>query len=157
MARSSENAGLVSNSERMADVGLRIGSHNGPGGKYCLAALGQALDQASSAMQLFAGSPRRYWSSARIPPEHSDEFRDKGAHLYKTVHSVYIVNACDQPDTRNARMTLHSLVDQLKWAERHGCDSVVFHPGSRKDNPRDDAIGWLIESCRNIMAEYDGP
>jgi deoxyribonuclease-4 len=141
----------------LASMNLRIGSHCGPGGKLCLASLEQALDQGATALQMFAGNPQRYWPSSSTSDEIFAEYKTKGAGVYSMIHSVYILNACEKPDQRNARMTRHSLVKQLVWAERAGCKSLVFHPGSAKENDRGDAVGWLIEAVTEVMTDYEGP
>lgn len=142
--------------EQLMASGLRIGKHV-EGGKKAIVGLEEALSHGATALQMFAGSPQRYWPTASIPPETLAEFRERGSALYKMIHSVYILNACENPEERNYRMTYHSLVKQLAWAEKAGCESLVFHPGSAKENPRDDAIGWLIECVNQVMADYEGP
>ncbi len=77
--------------------------------------------------------------------------------MYKVVHSVYITNICENPENRGWKMTQHSLVNQLEWAERHDCDALVFHPGSPKDNDRGQALEWGHENLREVLICYTGP
>lgn len=144
----------------MEKTGLRIGRHYGPGGKESLFTLKQALEEGASAMQLFGGNPRHYWCSKSVSDEHARLFREYGSHLYKVVHACYITNIAEDPDGENGRahrMTIHSLVNHLEWAERMGCDSVVFHPGSPKDKPRDDAMNWSFQALKEVLTTYQGP
>lgn len=145
-----------SRSKRMVGTGLRIGKHFVPGGKYILQTLQECLDAPASAMQFFPGNPKRYWPS-EPEPEHIDSFKGHTADMWKVVHSPYITNIAEVPDARAAKYTRNSLKRQLLWAEKLGCDAVVFHPGSAKDNPRDDALQWAFEALIEIMGEYEGP
>jgi deoxyribonuclease-4 len=142
---------------KMNSTGLRVGRHYGPGGKYLLESLVQVLDEPASAMQLFPGNPHRYWAS-KPADEHREAFLEKSSHLYKVAHANYLTNIAANPSTeRGYRMTINSLINNLEWAERHGCDSLVFHPGSPKDYDFADAMQWSEEALREVLTRYEGP
>ncbi len=65
--------------QKMLNTGLRIGKHFGPGGKFALSTLEQAIDAPASAMQLFAGNPQRYWGS-KVPDEDICHAGERGKH-----------------------------------------------------------------------------
>lgn len=156
MAEINIKTSMTPRHSKMNRTGLRIGRHYSPGGKLVVETARAALTEAASAIQLFPGNPQRYWGS-NTTDEDRDTFLALTEHLHKVVHSVYITNIAENPTERGWRMTQHSLVNQLEWAERHGCQQLVFHPGSPKKANRDDALQWSLENLREVMIRYEGP
>ncbi len=136
--------------------GLRIGRHYSPGGSNVLATIAEIYDEAASAIQIMAGNPHHYWAS-KSALDQADKFKELTSHLYKVVHAPYITNLCTPQDERGHRMTIHSLVNQLEWAEAMGCDSLVHHPGSPKDRDRKEALDDAYSASKEVLAIYTGP
>lgn len=139
---------------RLSRTGLRIGRHV-EGGKMLMNGLAEILDAPATAMQLFAGNPHRYWGSQTSDADR-DAFIAASDGIFKIVHANYLTNIGLPPEDRGGKMTRHSLVNLLEWCDRHAIDQLVFHPGSAKDESKEQALEWAEDALREVLIRYEG-
>jgi deoxyribonuclease-4 len=120
-------------------------------------AVERGIERECDAIQVFHQSPRM-WRPTNHRPENIAAFNEAFAasRLRSTViHAVYLINtASADPEIREKSLT--SLTHALHLGDEIGADGVVLHAGSRKGDPRDEAIARSGELVGEALARSDG-
>ncbi|MBX9696305.1 MAG: TIM barrel protein, partial [Cyanobacteria bacterium] len=130
-----------------------IGAHVN-GGLKCTS---KAVEIGAEAVQIFIGSPQTW----RAPKPSPDEILDfKKEHLQNClgpifVHGNYLVNTAS-PDPVNYKRSVSNLHNALRMADAVGASGLIFHPGSTKDHPYDEAISRVVQSLTTVLEDYRG-
>lgn len=138
---------------------MRFGFHlSTEGGLF--RAIDQALERGSEALQIFAGSPRR-WSRPPLDLEEARRFREEVTRLCLrplVVHSSYLVNLAS-PDGEVRRRSIREVVEDLRRAQLVGADFVVVHMGHHKGAGEEKGLRLLLLSLGEVLerAPSNGP
>ncbi len=131
-----------------------IGAHCNGGLK---GATTKAVEIGAGAMQIFIGSPQT-WQAPTPSQEEISNFRkshrqNKLGPIF--VHGNYLVNLAS-PDPTNYEKSIANLFIGLRIADAVGASALIFHPGSTKDYPYEEAISRVVRSLKAVLHEYQG-
>lgn len=111
----------------------------------------------ANTIQIFGTSPYS-WSITK----HSEEEIAKFKVAYKAaklgpiyLHAPYIVNLAS-PDPILVKRSELSLEGNLRIAESIGAEGVIFHIGSSKGSPKEEARAQVSKSVRDILKKVSG-
>ena len=110
---------------------------------------GEALDCES--IQVFTRNPLQ-WQGKKLSEAEADSFRRAalGSGIKSVVsHASYLINLAGDEYTR--KKSVNALTEEVERCYRLGIDSVVLHPGSARDGPREKAFDLLDESLREVL------
>lgn len=133
---------------------VEIGAHCNGGLK---SAPKKALEIGAQAVQIFIGSPQS-WKS---PTPDRDEIQGFKEEIRKNklgpvfVHGTYLVNLAS-PTVANYENSIENLSIGLRLADAAGASGLIFHPGSTKGEPYDDAILRVVRSIERVLEDYQG-
>jgi deoxyribonuclease-4 len=128
-----------------------IGAHVSAAG-----GLKKAIERAekigAECIQIFGASPRTFW--AKMPTE--QDLAEYKAALKKSgigpvfLHAAYLVNLASPKSDLRAK-SVKSLSDHLKIAELLGAQGLIFHIGSGKDMPREEAMDLTVKGMKEVL------
>ncbi|MDP3947597.1 MAG: deoxyribonuclease IV [bacterium] len=133
-----------------------IGAHVSAAGR-----LPDAIDRAkrigAECIQLFGASPREW---AARPPKKEDavdfqERRRKESIGPVYLHAAYLVNLAS-PNSALRAHSERSLADHLRIAGALGAEGLIFHIGSGKELPKEEAIRYVVGAMRRVLEEALG-
>ncbi len=130
---------------------MLIGAHVSPAGGL-VKALERGIERDCAAIQIFNQSPRA-WRPTRYGPDDFAAFREArsgGPVEAVVIHAVYLINAAST-DAEIRRKSLDSMIHALRTGDRIGAVGVVLHPGSAVGEPKDEAIGRIVEAVEEAL------
>ena len=131
-----------------------LGAHMSIAGGLPLAAE-RALSVDATALQIFTRNQKR-WESPPLAAEEARAFRQAAAPLrYVCAHAGYLVNLASPEEAARDRSRA-ALLDELDRAERLGCDCLVLHPGSPKEDGCQTGIRRVAEELRAVLGATAG-
>ncbi len=125
-----------------------IGAHLSIAGNFTNA-LTKTQEIGGNCLQIFSSSPRQ-WQRIPVSDEVCNTFREKSsltniAPIY--FHASYLVNLAD--DTRIGEQSIHTMIAELKLAEKMGILGSIIHLGSFKDREKNYEI--LFRNIEEIL------
>ena len=130
---------------------MLIGAHVSPAGGL-VKAHERGVERGCDAIQIFNQNPRMW-----RPTQHRDDdvaaFRGlmaEGPLEVIVIHAVYLINAASR-DAEVRRKSLDSMIHALRTGDRIGAVGVVLHPGSAVGEPKDEAIGRIVEAVEEAL------
>ncbi len=111
----------------------------------------------ADAIQIFGSSPRQ-WKVRTIPDEEIQKFQQvsRAAKMGPTFfHAPYLVNL-GSPDAALRRKSEKMLYENYQNAVRLGIAGVIFHIGSRRDLPWEEAKKHVVSVLSRILASVSG-
>ncbi len=111
----------------------------------------------ANTLQIFGSSPRVWRASVH---KEADTQRFKQAWKESSVvsiyiHAPYLINLAS-PDTELQRKSVESLSTQLMIAENLGINGVIFHIGSGKEMPKEQALKIVVEQLKQVLRKASG-
>jgi len=133
-----------------------IGAHVSTAGGYKNAII-KAEKIGAECIQIFGASPRSY--TAKMPDKKSiEEYKIalKNSTVKKVfLHAAYLVNlASDNKDI--FKKSVRNLIDHLQIAEMLGAQGLIFHIGSGKDQPREQALKLTLYGMKEVLKNVHG-
>ena len=131
-----------------------IGAHCNGGLK---SAPKKALEIGAQTVQIFIGSPQS-WRSPTPDRDEIQEFKDE---IRKNklgpvfVHGTYLVNLAS-PTVANYENSIENLSIGLRLADAAGASGLIFHPGSTKGEPYEEALSRVVHSIERVLEDYQG-
>jgi deoxyribonuclease IV len=114
----------------------------------------RAVERGCEALQVWGQSPRA-WRPTHWKPDDVAAFRElmgDGPVKSVTIHGIYLINAAStDPDLR--KKSAESLIHSLRTGDEIGADGVVFHPGSAKGEPNEEALPRVAELVKHALDE----
>ena len=134
---------------------MLIGAHVSPAGGLAKAHE-RGAERGCDAIQIFHQNPRM-WRPTRHRDEDVAAFCERmaeGPLQAVTIHAVYLINAASKdPEVR--RKSVESMVHALRTGDRIGATGVVLHPGSAVGEPKEEAMGRIVEAVGHALAESE--
>lgn len=135
---------------------IKIGAHvSTQGGLY--KAFENANHIGAEAIQIFGSSPQQW--SVRLPKEEDiKKFKaahEKSGNIPVFLHASYLANLASPSEITRAN-ALQSLTGHFKIAEMIGAQGLIFHIGSAKDQPKEDALVFVVEGAKKILGAVSG-
>lgn len=133
-----------------------IGAHvSVAGGLY--KAFENAKAIGAEAIQMFGASPRQWAVSLPTKAAVEQYFEAKKASDVKAVflHAPYLPNIAS-PDKDNRKKSVAALASHLKIADLIKSDGLIFHIGSSKPLPREEAVDAIVASMQEILDAVPG-
>lgn len=117
-------------------------------------AVERASAQGFNVIQIFASSPRSYsvptYSDEEITVFNSEFKEKKMEQLF--FHAVYLLNlSSEKPSLVN--VSIHSLIEYLRFGEQVGCTGTIFHIGSYKKLGFDAVKEQIAEAMKKVLDE----
>ena len=133
---------------------LLVGGHVNGGLK---SAPKKAKEIGAECIQIFIGSPQS-WMSPHPSEADFESFRvnveeNKLGPVF--VHGNYLVNLAS-PEEEKLERSILNLSIGLRLADRAGAKGLIFHPGSTRDEPYEEAISRVVSSINEVMKDYTG-
>lgn len=128
-----------------------LGAHMSISGGF-LTAVKQSVAAGADALQIFTKSQLR-WETSPISDDAAKEFRDAVAAArikFVSVHDSYLINLASG-DPELWRKSVNSLTHEVRRAEQLGCNCVVLHPGSPKDDGAEAGIARVGKGLREVL------
>ncbi len=133
-----------------------IGAHASTAGGLYLAAENAARIGAQ-ALQIFGASPRQW--SAKIPDKNAIEKYQTGLKKYNLgpvfLHAAYLINLAS-PDEMIRAKSIMSLTAHLQIVESLQAEGLIFHIGSGKEAPKEEAIKHLVQGVKEVLKKVPG-
>ncbi|MEK7636487.1 MAG: deoxyribonuclease IV [Patescibacteria group bacterium] len=134
----------------------RIGGHVSVAGGLKNGIL-RAKEIGANTIQFFGSSPRS-WAVQQHRKNDIEEFKNT-AKEYGVfplfIHANYLVNLAS-PDELLRKKSELSLRAQLKQANDIGVHGLIFHIGSGKETPKNEALTIVVGAIERIMGSVDG-
>jgi deoxyribonuclease IV len=129
----------------------KIGGHVSAAGGF-INCIKNAKNIGAEAIQVFAGSPRRY-DVLLLKKEELDKYKEeikkeKISPVY--IHASYLINLASE-DEVIFRKSVESIKNSLYFASKIGAKGVVYHPGSPKGGSKKEAINREIKAIKDIL------
>jgi len=134
----------------------RIGCHVSIAGGI-INAPERAADLGCEVFQMFSRSPQG-GAAPKITPEIVAEFKaqmDKHGQKACYIHAPYYINFASS-DNKIRSSSARIVREELERGSLIGARYVMFHPGSSKDLPREEALKITAEGVAKIMDGYKG-
>src|SRR3989338_615544 len=135
---------------------LQLGAHVGAaGGVYkCFE---NAVRIGANTIQIFGASPRQWRATLH---HEKDLLRFKEAWKQSDVvsvylHAPYLINLAS-PDTQLRAKSVENLTMHLKIAENLGANGLIFHIGSGKEMPKDQAVEIVVKQMKQVLKNAPG-
>ncbi|MFA5318051.1 MAG: deoxyribonuclease IV [Patescibacteria group bacterium] len=129
-----------------------IGAHVSAAGGY-KNAIKRAEEIGAECIQIFGASPRSYW--AKMPDKKDvEEYKSalKDSNIKAVfLHAAYLVNLASN-DASIFKKSVKNLSDHLKIAEMLGAEGLIFHIGSGKEQPREQAMKKTISGIKEVLS-----
>ncbi|MBI2036853.1 MAG: deoxyribonuclease IV [Candidatus Liptonbacteria bacterium] len=133
-----------------------IGAHVSAAGRLSLA-IDRARNIGAECIQLFGASPQQW--TARMPREaDTEDFKKRRAESGigpAYLHAAYLVNLAS-PDQALRERSERSLADHLKIAEMLGAEGLIFHVGSGKELPKEEAVRYVVGAMQRVLEAAPG-
>ncbi|MDR3164565.1 MAG: deoxyribonuclease IV [Synergistaceae bacterium] len=114
-------------------------------------AVERAVALGCETFQLFTHNPLQ-WRGASPTPAAVDEFRraliESGIKRV-TAHASYLINLAGEGSVLNK--SVDAMIYDIELCFQLGIDSLVVHPGSSKNGPRDEALTRLAASLDSVL------
>lgn len=134
----------------------KIGGHvSAAGGLYRV--IGNAEAIGAEAIQIFGASPRQW--SPKFPGK--EDFLKYKEHLAKSkvsvvyLHASYLVNL-GSPDDELIKKSIINLSNHFSIAEKMGADGLIFHVGSGKELPKEEALARAAKAMKEVLKKVPG-
>ncbi len=108
-------------------------------------------------IQIFGASPRQ-WRTSERSEEEAQEFkllREKESIGEVFLHGAYLVNLAS-PDSELRHKSEKNLAQHLKIAEAIGANGLIFHIGSGKEMPKEDAFKIVVDAMKRVLESVNG-
>ena len=133
-----------------------IGGHvSGAGGVS--KSIANAKTIGAEVIQIFGASPRSFQANL-TSDEEALKFKNamKESAVKKVyLHGAYLVNlATDKDELFN--LSVKNLARHLEIAEKIGAEGLIFHVGSGKEAPREEAIKKAVKGIRQVLSLVKG-
>lgn len=134
----------------------KIGAHvSVAGGLYNAFANAQAIG--AECVQIFGASPRQ-WAVKLPTPEAIQQFKQtwqtRGiGNVY--LHAAYLANLAS-PDAVTREKSAQNLAAHLRICELLHCRGLIFHIGSGKEAPKENARRWVVDAMKEILKKVPG-
>lgn len=113
-------------------------------------AVEHALAVKATAVQIFTRNQKR-WENPPLAPGEAAAFREAARKLrYVCAHAGYLINLAS-PDPAARERSRLALLDELGRANQAGCDCIVLHPGSPKEDDSATGIARVAGEIRTIL------
>ena len=133
-----------------------LGAHMSISGGF-LTAVKQSVAAGADALQIFTKSQLR-WETSPMPDAAAKEFRDAVAAAgikFVSVHDSYLINlASGSADLW--QKSVRSLIHEVERTEQLGCNCVVLHPGSPKEDGAEAGIARVAKGLREVLDATQG-
>jgi len=133
-----------------------IGAHVSAAGRLS-DAIQRATNIGAECIQLFGASPQQW--AARMPREaDTEDFKKRRAESGigpAYLHAAYLVNLAS-PDPALRERSERSLADHLKIAGLLGADGLIFHIGSGKELPKEEALRHVVGAMQRVLERTPG-
>jgi len=123
--------------------------------------LHNAIDRAEAigaeAIQLFCASPRA-WKSPLPKAQDIKKFKERRKNsAVKAVylHAAYLVNLAS-PLADTCKKSVRCLADHLAIAEKMGINGLIFHIGSGKELPKEEAFKKAVAAMKEVLKRVPG-
>lgn len=137
-------------------MGFIIGAHvSAAGGLEKVFA--RADEIGAEAIQMFGSSPRQ-WAVVQPSAETVKKFQEvqENSRVQQVfLHAPYLVNI-GHPDREMREKSITALAGHLEICRRLGADGLIFHIGSGKGVPREEAHRAVVESMRFVLQRVGG-
>lgn len=133
-----------------------VGAHVSAAGGH-FRAIENGMRLGVDAIQMFGASPQM-WAAKHPTPEQAEKFKKarEGSGISQVfLHAAYLVNAAS-PDPIIRARSVQSLVDHLSIAEMLGADGLIFHLGSGKELPVEEASSHLEHAMKDVLEKVPG-
>jgi len=133
-----------------------IGAHVSAAGGY-KNAIKKAKEIGAECIQIFGASPRTYFTKM---PDKKDVEEYKNA-LEKSgikqvfLHAAYLVNLASN-DAGIFKKSVKNLSDHLQIAEMLNAEGLIFHIGSGKEQPREQAMEKTVAGMKEVLRNVSG-
>ncbi len=108
-------------------------------------------------IQIFGSSPRQ-WTVNQPTPESIKSFKEawKKSQI-KTVylHAPYLINLAS-PEESSRVKSIQCLADHFKIAHDIGAQGIIFHIGSGKEMPKDEALTEVVKCMKEVLKKVPG-
>jgi len=136
---------------------LRIGIHTSIAGSIDLAAM-RAAELGANTFQIFSASPRS-WRASPLDPDavaRLKEARKKFNLRPLVVHDNYLINLA-APDRALRERSIAAFRAEILRSLELGAEYLVFHPGSCRNHPVEEALRTLADSLAEAAQGLVGP
>ncbi len=134
----------------------KIGAHVSASGGL-QKSIENALAIGAECIQIFGASPQQW--VARTPREEEikafKRSRDEAGISSVFLHAAYLPNLAS-PDKDIVHKSIKNLADHLEIAKSIGADGLVFHVGSGKEAPKEEAIKSVIAGAKEVLRMVSG-
>ncbi|MBI1387964.1 MAG: deoxyribonuclease IV [bacterium] len=116
-----------------------------------------AIKIGAECMQIFGASSRQ-WSVKQPSGEEIAEYKAalREAGLGPVfLHAAYLVNLAS-PSAEQRGKSIQSLVEHLKIASAIGAEGLIFHPGSSRGDPVDEAVKRIASGAGETLEKVKG-
>ncbi len=111
----------------------------------------------AGAVQIFGSSPQQ-WAVREPKSEDIEKFKTahkKAGDMPVFLHAAYLVNLASPNEITRAN-SIQSLIGHLKICEAIGAKGLIFHIGSAKDQPKEQAIEFLVSGVKKVLEKVKG-
>lgn len=111
----------------------------------------------ANCIQIFASSSRQ-WKITWPSEEHAEAFKraKKEAGIDPVyLHAPYLINLAS-PVASHAALSAKTLSEYLRLCDFIGANGVIFHVGSGKELPEDEALAIVVRHLRDILKAHKG-
>lgn len=134
----------------------KIGAHvSAQGGIYNVFENAKCIG--AEAIQIFGSSPQQ-WAVREAKSEDIEKLRTahkKAGNMPIFLHAAYLVNLASPNEITRAN-SIQSLIGHLKISEAIGAKGLIFHIGSAKDQPKEQAIEFLVAGVKKVLESAKG-
>ncbi|MBI4239705.1 deoxyribonuclease IV [Candidatus Uhrbacteria bacterium] len=111
----------------------------------------------AEAIQIFGSSPRQW--HVRMPPAQEiqkyKEALDKSTVKAVFLHAPYLVNLATSDAAQMAK-SIHALSAHFQIAENIGAQGLIFHIGSGKELPKEQAFEKVMKAMKKVLDDVPG-
>ncbi|MEK7643455.1 MAG: deoxyribonuclease IV [Patescibacteria group bacterium] len=136
--------------------GPYIGGHvSAAGGIY--RAIENAMAIGAESIQMFGSSPRQ-WKVTQHSSEDIERFkqeRKKAGIKAVYLHAPYLINLAS-PNAQSRAMSAGLLEGHFKIANAIEAEGLIFHIGSGKEMPREDAYPLVVSKLKEVLKKVSG-
>lgn len=129
----------------------RVGAHVSAAKSLDLS-FDRAKELGAECTQIFISPPGQWVQTFHTPGE-IREYRKKGETYQITpnfIHAIYLINLAS-PNPELVQKSISWLIYSQKEAEKLGVEGTIFHLGSLKDTPKEEATVQIIKAIIDIL------
>ncbi|MBT3375491.1 MAG: deoxyribonuclease IV [Lentisphaerae bacterium] len=115
-------------------------------------AIDRAAQVEATALQIFVRNQRR-WQAPPLTEEAATTFRDRYAESplqFLCAHAGYLINLAS-PDPKLRHQSERALEDEMSRAHALGCECLVMHPGSPRDESKERGVERLSKALLRVL------